>query len=332
MYAYQLSEESGPQGIIAVTLDDPVALPGSVVLDIDACGVCFPDVLMTQGKYQIRPPLPYIPGTEIAGTVREVAAGSAFSVGDKVMCMPGIGGFATQLAVPESLLTRVPEGLTQLEAAAYGINFPTAYFALKMRANLQPGEELVVLGSAGGIGVAMIRVGKALGAKVTAVVNREGHKDFLLAQGADHVVQLQGSAEGWGAEVMRVTGGGADVLVDPIGGEVFDEALRQVATDGRYVVVGFAAGGIPVVKLNRVLFRNISVIGAAWGEYISRKPESRSYIDAQLAALIAEGVRPPVSTIYQFADAPLAVQDLLDGKVIGKAVITMSSGTEVTAA
>ncbi|GED99298.1 NADPH:quinone oxidoreductase family protein [Gordonia crocea] len=321
MKAQVLREESGPDGLELVDVDDPRPGPGQYLVDIKACGVCFPDVLMSHGKYQMRPPLPFTPGTEVAGVVREAPEGGQYRVGDKVLVFAGIGGFSEQMvAVPEQMLPQ-PEGLSFAEGAAMGINFQTAIFALKLRAHTAPGEVVGVLGAAGGVGAASIRVAKAMGAKVIAIVHRTGAEQMLRDAGADEVVQL---TEGWGEKVKDLSDGGVDVMIDPVGGEVFDDALRTVAPDGRYVVIGFAAGGIPTVKLNRVLFRNIDIVGAAWGEYIRTHPGVPAMLHDELTEMIADGLRPPVDTTYPLAELPQALRDLEGGKVFGKAVVVVA--------
>ncbi|MBT0565820.1 NADPH:quinone oxidoreductase family protein [Williamsia sp. CHRR-6] len=319
MKAHVLSEETGPDALTFTDVADPVPADGQVLIDVKSCGLCFPDLLMTQGKYQLRVPPPFTPGTEVAGVVSAAPAGSPYAVGDRVVAMSMVGGFAEKVAVPVEMVLPLPPSLTFDEGAAMGLNFPTAWFAVKMRAAVQAGENVVVLGSAGGVGVACIAVAKALGARVIAVVHRSGAEELLRSEGADEVVAL---TDGWGTRVKELTDGrGADVLLDPVGGEVFDEALRQVAVDGRFVVIGFAAGGIPSVKLNRVLFRNISVVGAAWGEYIRAHPTVIGDVHDELTRMIAEGLRPPVNVIYPFAELKEALHDLAGGKILGKAVI-----------
>lgn len=322
MKAQVLREESGPGGLELVEVDDPKAGPGQYLVDIKACGVCFPDLLMSRGLYQMRPPLPFTPGTEVAGVVREAPEGGRYKVGDKVLVFSGIGGFAEQTVAFEAQILPQPEGLTFAEGAAMGINFQTAIFALKLRAHTAPGEVVAVLGAAGGVGAASIRVAKEMGAKVIAVVHRKGAEQMLRDAGADEVVEL---GEGWGQRVKDLSDGGVDVLIDPVGGEVFDEALRTLAPDGRYVVIGFAAGGIPTVKLNRVLFRNIDIVGAAWGEYIRTHPDVPAMLHDELTEMIDDGMRPPVDVSYSLAQLPQALQDLHDGKVRGKAVVVIGS-------
>ncbi|MBM7365892.1 NADPH:quinone oxidoreductase family protein [Gordonia hydrophobica] len=324
MKAQVIVSETGPEGLELQDIPNPEQHPGTYLVDVRSCGICFPDLLMTQGKYQLRPPLPFTPGTEVAGVISAVPeGGGAFQVGDRVVVASMLGGFGEQIAVTEQQLFPLPDALTFDEGAALGINFQTAIFALKMRANLQPGETVGVLGSAGGIGVASIIVAKALGARVVAVVHRTGNEEMLRGLGADEVVQL---TDGWKDKVLELTGTGVDVMVDPVGGDVFDEALRAVAPDGRFVVIGFAAGGIPTVKLNRVLFRNVAIVGAAWGEYIRKHPEVPGNIHQDIVRLVGEGMRPPVNHVYQLGQLSEALTDLAEGRVRGKAVVRVSEG------
>ncbi|GAB17762.1 putative oxidoreductase [Gordonia effusa NBRC 100432] len=321
MKAQLLTEESGPAGLSLTDVDDPTPGPGQVLVDIKSCGICFPDLLMSQGKYQLRPPLPFIPGTEVAGVVRTAPADSKFQPGDRVIVASMVGGFAEQVAAHPMQLLPIPDAISFEEASALGINFQTALFALKMRAQTAPGEIVGVLGSAGGVGIASIQVAKAMGAKVIAVVHRTGAEELLRAAGADEVVQL---SEGWGKRLKEFAPEGVDVMIDPVGGEVFDEALRQVAPDGRYVVIGFAAGGIPTVKLNRVLFRNIAVTGAAWGEYVRTHPDVPALLHDELIEMIDAGMRPPVNATYTLEQLPQALLDLAEGRVRGKAVVRIA--------
>ncbi|MFW0795457.1 NADPH:quinone oxidoreductase family protein [Gordonia sp. CPCC 205515] len=321
MKAQVLTEESGPSALQLTDVDDPTPADGQVVVDIKSCGICFPDLLMSQGKYQLRMPTPFTPGTEVAGVVAQAPDGASVKAGDKVLVASIVGGFAERLvASPEQLLP-LPEGLTFDQGAAMGINYQTALFALKIRAQTAPGEIVGVLGAAGGVGTASIMVAKAMGAKVIAIVHRKGAEELLREAGADEIVQLE---EGWGAKLKEIAPEGVDVMIDPSGGEVFDEALRQVAPDGRYVVIGFAAGGIPTVKLNRVLFRNIAVVGAAWGEYVRTHPGVPELLHDELTEMIAAGMRPMVNTTYSLDQLSDALTDLAEGRILGKAVVKIA--------
>ncbi|MGV9669096.1 NADPH:quinone oxidoreductase family protein [Gordonia sp. NPDC003504] len=318
MKAQVLTAENGPSALELTDVADPTPADGQVLVDIKSCGICFPDLLMSQGKYQLRIPTPFTPGTEVAGVVRSAPEESSVKAGDKVLVASVVGGFAEQVvAAPEQLLP-LPEGLSFDQGAAMGINYQTALFALKVRAQTAPGEVVGVLGAAGGVGTASIMVAKAMGAKVIAIVHRKGAEELLRGAGADEIVQLE---EGWGAKLKEIAPEGVDVMIDPSGGDVFDEALRQVSPDGRYVVIGFAAGGIPTVKLNRVLFRNIAVVGAAWGEYVRTHPGVPELLHDELTEMIAAGMSPQVNTTYTLDQLPEALTDLAQGRILGKAVV-----------
>ncbi|MED5802424.1 NADPH:quinone oxidoreductase family protein [Gordonia sp. Z-3] len=321
MKAQVLTAENGPEGLELTDVDDPKPADGQVLVDIKSCGVCFPDLLMSQGKYQLRVPTPFTPGTEVAGVVREAPEGSSVKAGDKVLVASIVGGFAEQVAASPGQLLPMPEGITFDQGAAMGINYQTALFALKVRAQTAPGEIVGVLGAAGGVGTASIMVAKAMGAKVIAIVHRKGADELLRSAGADEIVQLE---DGWGTKLKEIAPEGVDVMLDPSGGEVFDEALRQVAPDGRYVVIGFAAGGIPTVKLNRVLFRNISVVGAAWGEYVRTHPDLPALLHDELTEMIDAGMSPQVNVTYSLDELPKALTDLAQGRILGKAVVKVA--------
>jgi len=316
--AMVVTELSGPEGIVAQEVPEPAA-EGLVLIDVKASGVCFPDLLITYGKYQIRPEPPFIPGAEISGVVVSAPEGSGFAPGDRVLAAAYLGGYAERIAVNPAQVLRIPDGLAFDEAASLIINYQTMEFALARRAKIVAGETVVVLGAAGGVGTATIQLAKAHGARVIAVVRREGVEDFLRELGADEVVPL---AQGWGERIRELTDGvGAQIVVDPVGGDAFDDAVRVLAPEGRLVVIGFAGGGIPEVKVNRVLFRNISIVGAAWGEFTRTNPEAVAEVHASLVEHVRNGLRPLVKARYPLADAAVALADLESGKVLGKAIL-----------
>ncbi len=235
------------------------------------------------------------------------------------MALCGTGGYAEQVAVHPGLVLPAPSGLDHAEAVALLANHQTAYFALTTRAQVAPGETVVVLGAAGGVGTAAIQVASALGARVVGVVHREGADDFVREVGADEVVPLR---EGWAARVRELTGGrGADVVIDPVGGDAFDDAVRCLAPFARIVVVGFAGGGIPEVKVNRLLLRNVGVLGAGWGEALRTDQSLLATVAEGVADLVAGGLRPPVTQRVPLADGAAAVELLAAGGVLGKIVI-----------
>lgn len=318
MRAVVVTELQGPSAIVVRDVPEPESA-GSVLIDVEASGVSFPDLLISHGKYQIRPEPPFVPGTEVAGVVLDAPAGSGFVPGQRVLAVSSLGGYAERVAVHPNLVLPMPDELTFAEGASLIINYQTMEFAFTRRANLRAGETVVVLGAAGGIGTSAIQLAKAHGARVIAVVRRDGADDFLREIGADDVVRLD---VGWVAQVRDLTGGrGADVVVDPVGGDAFDDAVRVLAPEGRLVVIGFAGGGIPEVKLNRVLFRNISIVGAAWGEFLRVEPSALARTHAALVAHVEAGLRPIVKARYPLASAGEALADLEAGRILGKAVL-----------
>ncbi|MGF7119781.1 NADPH:quinone oxidoreductase family protein [Rhodococcus sp. AG1013] len=318
MRAVVVTDLAGPSAMAVRDVPEPDST-GLVLIDVKASGVCFPDLLISYGKYQLRAEPPFVPGTEVAGVVISAPEDSGFEPGQRVLAIPSLGGYAEQVAVHPNLVLPVPEELTFEEAASLIINYQTMEFALGRRARLQPGEAVVILGAAGGVGTSAIQLAKAHGARVIAVVRRDGADDFLREIGADEVVRL---TDGWAARVRDLTGGrGADVLVDPVGGDAFDDAVRALAPEGRLVVIGFAGGGIPSVKVNRVLFRNISIVGAAWGEFLRTEPSALAETHAALVKHVRAGLRPIVKARYPLASAAEALADLEAGRVLGKAVL-----------
>jgi NADPH:quinone reductase len=293
---------------------------GMVVVDVGAAGVSFPDLLLIRGEYQLKLEPPFIPGTEVAGVVRSAPADSGFVAGQRVTALSMLGGWAERVAVPAASVLPTPDGVDDGSAVCLLGNYYTMYFALERRAALRAGETVLVLGSAGGVGTAAIQVAKALGAKVIAMVHRPGAIDFVKSLGADVVLPL---TDGWAQAVRDHTDGrGVDVVVDPVGGEAFDDAIRVLATEGRLLVLGFASGGgIPTVKVNRLLLRNVSVVGVGLGEFINRTPGSQAEIAAGVRKLVEEGMRPPPPMRYPLSDGRAALESLADGGVLGKVVL-----------
>ncbi|BEL63240.1 zinc-binding dehydrogenase family protein [Mycobacteroides abscessus 21] len=241
MKAIQAQSLSGPEGLVYTDVETPGAGPNVVVVDVKAAGVCFPDYLMTKGEYQLKMEPPFVPGIETAGVVRSAPEGSGIKPGDRVMAFNFIGGYAERVAVAPSNILPTPPQLDDAEAVALIANYHTMYFAYARRGQLRAGETVLVLGAAGGIGTAAIQIAKGMGAKVIAVVNRTAATEFVKSVGADIVLPLE---EGWAKAVREATGGaGVDMVVDPIGGPAFDDAVRTLASEGRLLVVGFAAGG-----------------------------------------------------------------------------------------
>lgn len=308
---------SGPAGLVFTDVDEPVG--DALVIDVGAAGVSFPDLLLLRGEYQMRLEPPFVPGMEVAGVVHSAPDSSEFKAGQRVTALAMLGAWAEQVAVPAANVTATPDGLEDAEAVALLGNYQTMYFALAKRGALRPGETVLVLGSAGGVGTAAVQIAKALGAKVIAMVHRPHAREFVESLGADVVLPL---TEGWLAAVKQHNDGrGVDLVVDPIGGEAFDDAIRALDTEGRLLVIGFAAGGIPTVKVNRLLLRNVSVVGVGYGEYVNRKPGSQSVFQFGVDQLVKAGLRPPPPLRFPLAEGRAALQCLADGGVLGKVVL-----------
>ncbi|WP_045877852.1 NADPH:quinone oxidoreductase family protein [Pseudofrankia sp. DC12] len=322
MKAYQLVSYDGPAGLNLGEVEAPTPADDELLVRAHAVGVNFPDLLMTRGEYQLKPELPCVPGCEVAGTVLEAPPGSGWATGDRVSAFIWQGAYAEQTIVPVATAARIPDDVDLVSAAAMIVNYQTVMFALDRRAALKPGEAVLVLGAAGGIGTAAVQVGRGLGARVIAGVASESQAAVAAAAGADDVLVLQ---PGYATEVKRLAGGGADIVVDPLGDWLFDEAIRCLRPEGRMVVLGFAAGQIPSVAVNRLLLRNISVVGAAFGAFIDQEPSLVAKQAERIHGLVRSGtIRPQIDGVYPFADLPDVLERLGRGEVRGKAVISLS--------
>ncbi|HTO41888.1 MAG TPA: NADPH:quinone oxidoreductase family protein [Rhizomicrobium sp.] len=292
--------------------------PNDVRIRIRAAAVNFPDILTIQGKYQHKPPLPFTPGTEAAGDVIAVgSAVNAFNIGARVI-LGGIGCYAEEAVRDAGDLRRIPDGVEYAQAASFTVGYLTAYVALVRRARLEPGEWLLVHGAAGGMGLAAVDLGKVLGARVIATASTEEKRSFLKSYGADYVLPSSGFRE----QVKDITGGGANVIYDPVGGDVFDESARAIAFDGRLLVVGFTSGRIPSIAVNMPLIKGYSILGVRAGEYGRKFPEKgRENMDAIDRLLAEKKIRPHISARYPLERAVEAMQSLQTRKAIGKVVI-----------
>jgi NADPH:quinone reductase len=320
MRAQRIEALDGPRSLRAADVPEPVAA-GQLLIDVVAAGVSFPDVLMSRGLYQTKPPLPFIPGVEVAGTVREAPAESGFAVGDRVMGVTMLGGFAEVAVAPAALTSPLPQQFNFEQGAGFILNYHTAHFALARRAAVQPGETVVVHGAAGGVGTAAIQVALCLGAEVVAVTSSPEKAQVARSAGAARVVDTGGD---WPSELRSLNDGrGADVIVDPVGGDRFDESLRCLGPGGRLVVIGFTEGRIPSVAANRLLLRNISVVGAAWGAWLGGDPGLFATTVAALQPLIESGgVAPLVGASFPLDDAIAALRLIDERHATGKVVIT----------
>jgi NADPH2:quinone reductase len=319
--AQQIASLDGPGALRAADLPVPDA-GGQLLIDVVAAGVSFPDVLMSRGLYQMKPPLPFVPGVEVAGTVREAPAGSGFAAGDRVMAVTMLGGFAEVAAAPAGLTCALPDRFSAEQGAGFILNYHTVHFGLTRRVALQPGETVVVHGAAGGIGTAAIQVARSLGAEVVAVTSSAEKADVARRAGAHQVVESGGD---WPAELRSLNSGkGADVILDPVGGDRFDESLRCLAPGGRLAVVGFTEGRIPTVAVNRLLLRNISVVGVAWGAWLGADPGLFAATVEGLQPMIESGgVDPLVGATFPLDDAVSALRLIDERRATGKVVLTV---------
>lgn len=303
-------------------IDLPAPGEGEVQIRIRACAVNFPDLLMVQGKYQFKPPLPFTPGMEAAGDIVAVGPGvTAFEPGDKVVAGLRTGGMAEGANTPAASCRAMPEAMSYEEAAGYTTAYLTAYVSLVRRGHLEAGETLLVHGAAGGVGMAAVDLGKQMGATVIATASSQEKLDVLANRGADHVINV---ADGFKDRVKELTGGrGADVIYDPVGGDVFDESVRCIAWGGRLLVIGFASGRIPDISVNMPLIKGFSVVGVRAGEYGRRDPEKGAENIAAIDAMAAKGtIRPYVYASFPLDQAAEAMCQLRDRRVIGKVVVT----------
>ena len=320
MRAQRIEALDGPDGLRPADVPAPES-GGQVLIDVVAAGVSFPDVLMSRGLYQMKPPVPFVPGVEVAGTVREAPDGSGFAAGDRVMAVTMLGGFAEVAVAPAAMTCPLPGEFTFEQGAGFILNYHTAHFALARRAQVRAGETVVVHGAAGGVGTAVIQVARAMGADVVAVTSTRAKADVARSAGAGRVVDSGGD---WPGELRALNDGrGADVIVDPVGGDRFDESLRCLAPGGRLAVVGFTEGRIPSVAANRLLLRNISVVGVAWGAWLGGDPGLFALTVAALQPMIESGgVVPIVGATFSLDDAAAALRLIDERQAAGKVVVT----------
>jgi NADPH2:quinone reductase len=327
--ALQIVELGGPSSLKLVDIDEPgpqhmLAPDGGVVVDVEVAGVSFPEVLQSRGEYQLKPPLPFVPGAEVGGVVRSAPDGADVAPGDRVAALCMLGGFAEVAVAPPWLTFKLPSELDFAQGAALVLNYHTAWFSLKLRGQLQEGEWVLVHGAAGGVGTASLQVAAGLGARTIAVVSSDEKERVAREAGADEVVRSDGP---WKDEAKELSGGGVDLVLDPVGGDRFTDSLRSLGEGGRVVVVGFTGGSIPEVKVNRLLLNNTSVIGAGWGAYVMAKPDLNRSIGAEIEKLVASGhVRPLVGARYPLERGSEALE-LIDSRgATGKVVLDVAPG------
>jgi NADPH2:quinone reductase len=313
-----------PESLVLEDVAPPRPGPGEVVIGVKAAGVNFPDVLIIQDKYQVKPPLPFSPGSEVAGVVQAVGEGvTTARPGDAVMAFTTYGGFAEQVKTDAQRLRPLPAGMDFATASAFGLAYATSEFALRDRGALQPGETLLVLGAAGGVGLAAVEIGKALGARVIACASTSEKLDICRQHGADDAINY--ATEDLRERIKQTTGGrGPDVIYDAVGGPYTEPALRSIAWRGRLLVVGFAAGDIPRIPLNLTLLKGCSIVGVFWGDYARREPRRFAESMERLAAWFAGGaIKPRISARFPLDRGIEALQMMAARQVTGKVVITM---------
>lgn len=308
--------------------NDPVPGPGEVVVDVQAAGINFPDVLVVAGKYQVKTPPPFIAGNEAAGVVSGVGDGvTRFSKGDKVIVMSRGGAFAEKMCERESSLVPLPDGLDFVSGAGIGVTIGTSYHALKQCARLQSGESLLVLGAAGGVGIAAVEIGKAMGAHVIAAASSDEKLEFAREAGADDLINY--SEHGLRDALRELTGDdGVDVVYDPVGGDLAGDALRSLAWHGRYLVVGFASGDIPQFPANIALLKEASIVGVWWGTWCARHPDELVQNLQEIGALLASGrVQPRITEVFALDDYKKAFRMISERRVRGKIVFDMNQSS-----
>jgi NADPH2:quinone reductase len=311
-----------PESLVIEDVESPTPGPGEVVISVKASGVNFPDVLIIQNKYQVKPPLPFSPGSEVAGVIKAVGENvTHVAPGDEVFAFTVYGGFAQEVKTDAKRLLPIPAGMTFATAAAFGLTYATSGHALRDRGELESGETLLVLGAAGGVGLAAVEIGKALGARVIACASSDDKLAVCREHGADETINY--ATEDLRERIKAITGGkGADVIYDPVGGSYTEPALRSIAWRGRLLVVGFAAGDIPKIPLNLTLLKGCAIVGVYWGEFTRREPERFAQEMRQLDQWYGEGrIRPHISATYPLDRAPDALNDMAQRRVVGKVVL-----------
>lgn len=331
MRAVHVVRFGAPEDLVIAEVPTPVPGPGEVLIEVHACGVNFPDLLVAQGGYQILAPLPFSPGKEVAGVVRSVGEGvSGLALGQRVAAQIENGGYVEQLVVKAATVYPLPDGMDFVTGATLGLTYLTAHFALVEHGRFRAGDWVLVTGASGGVGSAAVQVAKALGGRVLAGVGTPAKADFVRGQGADAVLDLarDGLREGLREEVRALTGGhGADVVVENVGGEVFEACLRALAWSGRIVVVGFVGGAFPTIRANYLLIKNITASGLHWSDYRERDPAWVRRVQETLYALWRDGkLKPAIAAVYPLEQAPVALRRMASRGVQGKLVLATRAG------
>jgi NADPH2:quinone reductase len=312
-----------PESLVLEEVPGLIPGPGQVLISVQACGVNFPDTLIIQGKYQFKPDLPFSPGGEISGVVKQVGSDvDSLKIGDRVIAFSTWGGFAEELVVDQTRTVIISDKMDYERASAFVLTYGTSYHALKDRAHLREGETLLVLGASGGVGLAAIQLGKAMGATVIAAASNPEKLSACQENGADYVINY--AQDDLRQSVKEITKGrGVDVIYDPVGGSFSEKALRDMSWGGRFLVIGFAAGEIPKVPLNIPLLKGCSVVGVFWGEFTKREPDLNKQNNQELMDLFDQGkISPHIHRVYPLEKAGEALNELLQKRVIGKVVLS----------
>jgi NADPH2:quinone reductase len=321
MKAVQVSELDGPDSATVADVEEP-ALEGAMTVEVKSAGIAFPDLLMTRGLYQYKPEPPFVLGSEGAGLVKDAPEGSGFAEGDRIAFMTLGNCFAERVAVMPQMAFKLIDELSYDEGAAYILNYHTAHFGLHKRGQLKEGEWVLVHGAAGGVGTATIQVAKASGAHVIAVVSNDEKERVAREAGADEVVRSDGA---WKDEAKEISGGGVNMVFDPVGGDRFLDSIRSLTDEGRVVVIGFTEGSIPEIAVNRLLLRNVSVVGAGWGAYAIPRPDYARETQEDLDRMAREGfVKPIIGKTYALDEVPQALKDIDERRALGKLVLRVA--------
>lgn len=311
-----------PENLTLETIPDPQPGPGQVLIDVHAAGLNFPDTLQIAGKYQFQPPFPFTPGAEVAGVVASLGPGvTSVAVGERVLAICGIGGMAERAIAPADSIEKIPDAMDFNTAAGFGLTYGTSCHALKQRAQLQPGETLLVLGAGGGVGLAAVEIGKAYGARVIAAASTDEKLAVAKQHGADELVNY--SSQSLKDRIKELTAGkGADVIYDPVGGELFDQATRSINWKGRLLVVGFASGTIPKYPANLALLKGCSLVGVFWGDFHKREPAESRRNFHELFELYQQGkLHPLVSQVFPLTQYAAALNTFINRQAVGKIIL-----------
>lgn len=324
MKALLCKQYGPPESLVVDEIQQPILGPADVRIEVHACGINFPDTLIIEGKYQLKPEMPFSPGGEVSGVIAEVGSEvGGLQPGDRVLAMTGYGGLAEQVVVPQQKAIRIPDQMDFTTAAGFILTYGTSYHALKQRAQIKPGETLLVLGAAGGVGLAAVELGRSMGAKVIAAAGSDDKLQIAHEHGAERLINY--TTESLRERVKALTDGrGVDVAYDPVGGDLFDEVSRLMAWNGRLLVVGFAAGRIPQLPVNLTLLKGYQLVGVFWGEFNRKEPAASAQNHRELLQMYVDGiVHPHISATFPLEHSAEALNVLLRREAKGKVVVNV---------